>query len=124
MVNANEISRNIKNPVSITELCKELSGAELALLENQEILLTAVASYIYYECREDDHTIDSVIKVLNCIDYINYERCSFDFLFQGLRKRVAFHPAFAYYASFVLLSDLEKMELRDSCLLLLSKYSD
>ena len=123
--NTNNLS-NIKSPVSITELCKELSVKELIFSDNQEILLTAVASYIFYESCESDHTVSSVVKVLKTIDYTNCnsDNSVFDCLFRCLRERAALHPAFAYYASFALLSVQEKIELRDSCILLLNKYCD
>lgn len=123
----NKLQGSVKNAVSVDELCPAFKEAALQLSDKQELLLTAIATYLHYECWEPDHSISAVIKVLNCINHqdTGTSNSTFDILFEDLREPGVIHPALVCYDAFIAhLSVQEKLEIRDSCLLLLSKYSD
>lgn len=122
----NKLQNAVRKAVSIVEMCPELKEAGLQLSDKQELLLTAIATFLRYECWEPDRSIKSVIKVLKTLDYDKDNRnieSTFDFLFEDLRNPEVIHPALVCYDAFIShLPVKEKLELRDSCLGLLGKY--
>ena len=125
----------MENFISIYDLCKdELSDKDLQVSYEQDLLLTAVASYLYYECLESDRTLKGVCKILKCLNVDVSEEgdvspeiadcfTTFDVLFEMLREHTPIHPAVVCYDVIAHMPRDKQISLKDSCLKLLDVQS-
>lgn len=105
--------------VSIYDICDLSAEKAPEFTDEENILLSAIASLLYYECLKTDRTIKSFIKVLDCIydkTLLSENKSIFDYLFIDVEeKRPHKHAAVILYKKFKKLSVEQQISIRDSC---------
>ena len=109
---------------SIFDVCEFPQDAVPKFTDKENILLSSIASLLYYACLKRERNVISFIKVLNCIkdkeklsEHISVFDCIFDEERYGSK-----HAAIVLYKQFKELDVQDQIKLRDECIMKLKPF--